>query len=268
MHRFTRRITKRTALLTLGLLAMLSAPLAMAAGEGRPLDGGARNPSSNPALDYTRETQIIADTSTYGTRQSNKSDNGGGAIYGCRSKAGGTPANNEPCLRVNNLSDGYAFEFQSSSGVLGGTITVGKGGDNVKPFTTNATGVATGLNADEVDGKSAEDLANADKLDGKDSADFAATGDLLFAAVTDSGTLGAKRGVDTAGLTDAAANTYTVTFAREVDTCSFTATQAGATATAQTFAVAPVAANKRQVTVDQQDDGALPGVGFFLQAVC
>jgi hypothetical protein len=264
MDRITRRITKRTALLTLGLLAMLSAPLAMAAGEGRPLDGGARNPSSNPALDYTRETQIIADTSTYGTRQSNKSDNGGGAIYGCRSKAGGTPANNEPCLRVNNLSDGYAFEFQSSNGVLGGTITVGKGGDNAKPFTTNATGVATGLNADEVDGKSAEDLANADKLDGKDSADFAAAGDLLFAAVDAAGKVTAGRGAASASYA-AGTNTYTVVFNRDVDKCSFTATQTGADASATTFAATPAAGNTKAVTVDESGATATP---FHLQVIC
>ena len=53
----------------------------------------------------------------------------------------------------NNLSKGLAFELQSTDGALGGTISVGNGGDNTKPFTTNATGVATGLNADRVDGK-------------------------------------------------------------------------------------------------------------------
>ena len=78
------------------LLAVCVAPFALAAGEGRPITGGARNPSSNASQSYTRETQIIANNSTYGTRQSNKSDNGGGAIYGCRSKVGGTPKGNEP----------------------------------------------------------------------------------------------------------------------------------------------------------------------------
>jgi len=36
---------------------------------------------------------------------------------------------------------------------------VGSGGDSKRPFTTNATGVATGLNADRVDGKSAAQIA-------------------------------------------------------------------------------------------------------------
>ena len=265
MDRFMRRITKRTVLLTLGLLAVVGAPLAMAAGEGRPINGGDRNPSANPALNYTSETQFIANTSTYGTRQSNKSDNGGGAIYGCRSKAGGTPAKNEPCLRATNLSDGYAFEFQTNSGVLGGTITVGRGGDNVKPFTTNATGVATGLNADEVDGKSAEDLANADKLDGKDSADFAAAGDLLFAAVNAAGAVTGGRGAASASYA-ASTNTYTVVFNRDVDKCSFTATANAADAgSVPTLAATATTANTKSVTVDESGTTATP---FHLQVIC
>src|SRR5882672_7440110 len=128
------------------LLAICIAPFALAAGENTPVKGGARNPSSNASQSYTRETQIIANNSTYGTRQSNKSDNGGGAIYGCRSGEGGSGKGNEPCLRASNIAKGYAFELESR-GTQGGTITVGNGGDATTPFTTNATGVATGLNA-------------------------------------------------------------------------------------------------------------------------
>ena len=87
------------------------------------LRGGARNPSSDARQAYTKETQIIANLSTYGTRQSNKSTNGGGAIYGCRSGAGGTPKGNEPCVRASNLEDGRAFEFDSNSGTEVGRIT-------------------------------------------------------------------------------------------------------------------------------------------------
>ena len=134
-------------------VALLVTPFAVAAGEGRPLDGGARNPSNNASQSYTRETQIIANTSTYGTRQSNKSTNGGGAIYGCRSAPGGTPANNEPCVRASNLSNGRAFEF-ATGGTEVGRIDVDRTRRRA-PFTTNATGVATGLNADQVDGQSA-----------------------------------------------------------------------------------------------------------------
>ena len=117
------------------LLAVCVAPFALAAGEGRPLNGGARNPSNNQSQSYTRETEIIANNATYGTRQSNKSNNGGGAIYGCRSAPG-----KEPCVRANNLNTGRAFEF-ATDGKEGGRITTQDA--TGAPFTTNATGVAT-----------------------------------------------------------------------------------------------------------------------------
>lgn len=156
-------------------LALLVTPLAVAqsgdggvqgratAGEGDPIIGGERNPSPNQALELNRETEIIAETAidTYGTRQSNKGA-GGGAIYGCRSTITSAnpfdPKTNTPCVRANNLSDGLAFQF-SADGPLGGAIEVGEGGgDGTKPFVTNATGVATGLNADRVDGLNAEQI--------------------------------------------------------------------------------------------------------------
>src|SRR2546421_9268001 len=167
------------------LLAVCVAPFALAAGEGRPLNGGARNPSNNQSQSYTRETEIIANNATHGTRQSNKSNNGGGAIYGCRSGEGGTPKGNRPCVRANNLSKGLAFEF-ATDGVVGGTLDVGNGGDTTKPFTTNATGVADGLNADRVDGKNASDIVS----------DVQASNP--FAQVSATGALGAQRGVTSA----------------------------------------------------------------------
>ena len=106
-------------------------------------------------LALNTETEIIADTTTYGTRQSNKKDgDGGGAIYGCRSNPG-----NEPCIRANNLKGGRSFEFVTI-GKEGGRIEVG-GDKTGAPLTTNATGVATGFNADKVDGKEAADFAPA-----------------------------------------------------------------------------------------------------------
>ena len=137
------------------LVALMVAPFAGAFGEGNNVRGGARNPSSDARRAYTKETEIIANLSTYGTRQSNKSTNGGGAVYGCRSAAGGTPKGNEPCVRASNLEAGRAFEFNSNSGTEVGAIT---GPATAAPFTTTATGVATGLNADKVDGKDATDL--------------------------------------------------------------------------------------------------------------
>ncbi len=120
----------------------------------------------------TDETEIIANEPAttnpkggFSTRQSNLSTTGGGAIYGCRSTVGGTAANppTNPCVRANNLSTGFAFEFNATSGESAGLITVGAGGDSRRPFTTNATGVATGLNADRVDGFDAAQIAGAAK---------------------------------------------------------------------------------------------------------
>jgi hypothetical protein len=148
----------RSVLLATGLLVLLLAPFGAAA-TGDALREGQRNGTA------TRETEIISRTDEtgrakggYATRQSNLSRSGGGAIYGCRA---GTGSNTNPCLRANNLENGLAFELNATKGDVGGTFTVGNGGDAKKPFTTNATGVATGLNADEVDGQSANEIADA-----------------------------------------------------------------------------------------------------------
>ena len=123
------------------LLVLAVSPFAVGA-TGDALREGKRNPSSGSS---TRETEIISKSKTYGTRQSNVgSGNGGGAIYGCRSNPG-----REPCIRSNNLESGRAFEFETDGDEAGRIITKSDAG---KPFTTNATGVATGLNADRLDG--------------------------------------------------------------------------------------------------------------------
>lgn len=194
-------------------VAILVAPFAVAQSSlnGSSVKGGARNPSADQRQAYTKETEIIADTSTYGTRQSNKSDNGGGAVYGCRSGLGGTEKNNEPCLRANNLQDGRAFEFASSgkNATEVGRITAQN--PNAAPLTTNAVGVAVGFNADQVDGKSATDIvSDAQSLN-------------RFAAVTTIGGLAAGRDAETAART--AAGTYLVTFKSDLSKCAYQATE-------------------------------------------
>ena len=146
---------------------VLVAPLAIA-DTGDNVREGVRNPSGGGAA--AKETQIIARTAkdTYGTRQSNLGD-GGGAIYGCRSAldassatAIGDPAKSTPCVRVNNLRAGKAFDFQTNTGRLIGVMQAGQNlttpRPEVAPFITNATGVAVGLNADRVDGLNAADI--------------------------------------------------------------------------------------------------------------
>ncbi len=171
----------RSVVLASAVLAVGISPFAVAA-TGDALREGVRNGTTN------RETEIISNIAAgrgekggYATRQSNLSTSGGGAVYGCRSGAGGTPSNQLPCIRANNLAAGRAFEFNAQNGLLGGSITVGNGGDSRKPFTTNATGVADGLNADRVDGLDAAQVVasarskaglDADTVDGLNSTEL------------------------------------------------------------------------------------------------
>jgi hypothetical protein len=190
------------------LVALMVAPFAGAFGEGNSVRGGARNPSPDARRAYTKETEIIANVNTYGTRQSNKSNNGGGAVYGCRSGDGGTPKGNEPCVRASNLTTGRAFEFNSNNGTEVGAIT---GPATAAPFTTTAKGVATGLNADQVDGKSADE--------------FTAAALAKYAKVSGAGALGDQRGATAAARS--ATGVYSVDFNADVSKCARTVSVTG-----------------------------------------
>jgi hypothetical protein len=190
------------------LVALLVAPFAGAFGEGNSVRGGARNPSPDSRRAYSKETQIIANVNTYGTRQSNKSNNGGGAVYGCRSATGGTPKGNEPCLRASNLTNGRAFEFNANGGTEVGAIT---GPATAAPFITTAKGVATGLNADEVDGKSADEIT--------------AAAQAKYANVSGVGALGDQRGATAAARS--ATGVYSVDFNADVSKCARTISVTG-----------------------------------------
>jgi hypothetical protein len=137
------------------LLALLVPTLALAA-NGDPMTAGGRTT-------FTKITRVLGDSTTYATQQSNlHAGDGGAARYGCRSSAA-----NEFCLLSKNTGGGGSFRFQSLNSLLGGSIEVnppsGKTAADAKPFTTNAHGVATGLNADQVDGMSADDIVKAAK---------------------------------------------------------------------------------------------------------
>ena len=226
------------------ILAIGIPSVAVGFGEGRDARLGKRNPSSGS---LTRETQIIANNGSYGTRQSNKRINdGGGAIYGCRSDA-----SHEPCVRANNLKTGRAFEF-ATKGATAGKIEVGD--TTGAPFTTNATGKVENLDSD--------------KLDGKDSAEFANAGDLGFAIVNADGTFVSGRGATASAKTGADTNTYTVTFNKDVSKCSFTANARGAQSLGGGFGVA-VGPQPTQVVVDEPDNaGGGEGRDFHLQVIC
>ncbi len=154
----------RSVVLATGMLVIGVSPFAIAA-TGDALREGKRNGTTRA------ETEIIGNLKSstgtkggYVTRQSNLSTSGGGAIYGCRSQAGGSaakPTPQNPCVRANNLSKGLAFEFNASNGDIVGAFTAGAGGDTKKPFVTNATGIATGLNADRLDGAHLSEILTA-----------------------------------------------------------------------------------------------------------
>jgi hypothetical protein len=237
----------RAAVATALILAIGVPATAMGFGEGRNLLLGKRNPSR---AGLSSETQIIADNTTYGTRQSNLRDgDGGGAIYGCRSNPG-----NEPCIRANNLKTGRAFEF-ATRGNEGGRIETGNAAG--APFTTNATGVATGLNADRVDGKEAADFAAATDLAATNAA-------FLDAQVGADGTLSANSRGATAAV-KGAGNTYTVTFNRDVSKCSYTVSNVGsAVAGAPLPGVQGTANQPNQVSVDF----GTTNTTFHLQVIC
>ncbi|HEX6389469.1 MAG TPA: hypothetical protein VFZ89_08480, partial [Solirubrobacteraceae bacterium] len=145
----------------------------------------------------------------------------------------------------------------------GGQITAA-GGDNAKPFTTNATGVATGLNADRVDSKSAEDIS-------KDAVTTVQNG-LRFAAVASDGTLGGKRGVTSS--TRTGEGRYSVVFTDDISSCAFSAVE---TDSVNAGAVGiSIGADKKTVSVVTRAGGGADGTGatapsdrpFHLTATC
>jgi len=243
------RFSGRAAVVCSLILAIGIPSVAMGFGEGRSLLLGKRNPGPNNSAALTSETQIIANNGTYGTRQSNKSSKGGGAIYGCRSAQGGSTTGNSPCIRSSNLANGRAFEFSANGGTEVGSIT--SGNVNAAPFTTNAKGVATGLNADQVDGKSAEDITKA----AHDDAVTTAQGLTSFAAVAADGTLGGKRGATAAART--AEGNYTVTFANDISACAIQVTES--TITNAGAAGAQLGDDKKTVSVRTRAGGGDDG---------
>lgn len=236
------------------VLAVLVAPFAVASGEGDPIEGGVRNPSANKSAALTRETQILTQNGTYGTRQSNKKrGDGGGAIYGCRSAPG-----REPCVRANNLSNGRAFEFETRSGTEGGFIEVGSGNPNANavPFNTNAAGRVANLNADRVDNLHADDII----AQAKD----------LWAVVAADGGLSRRNGATS--VSKPGTGEYAVVFGRDVTACAYNATL-GSTDAAEPAAgevgVAQQSGNASGVSVVTRDsDGTKADRPFHLTVNC
>ena len=231
-------------------LALVISPLAIAQQTG--LIGGKRNPRKGA---FRAETQVIANTSQFGMRYSNRARGvGGGALLGCRSAPGGSPQRQFPCMRASNVGSGLAFEI-ATRGSIGGTIRA-RGGNNAKPFTTNATGVATGLNAERVGSMTPAQLTGA--------AVAAVQATLPIARVSAAGGTITARGVS--GVTHPSTGTYTVAFQNAVNGCALTATQQGTNVGA---VGTQLAADNRTVTVTTRTPaGALADNAFDISAVC
>jgi hypothetical protein len=122
------------------VLALTVSPFAVAR-TGDFIREGKRNPSRGTAK---RQTRVVGSSKAYVVKVSNvRNSNGGGAVFTCRA----TPPR-EPCIQGANVKSGRAFKFVTD-GVEGGVIIASTPG--ARPFSTNATGVAAGLNADRVD---------------------------------------------------------------------------------------------------------------------
>jgi hypothetical protein len=100
----------------------------------------------------------LADAGAGERKASQRVKEQGATAYGCR-VAGLT---RKPCVRVSTLTTGRALDIVTK-GTVAARIEAGRGGDRAKPFTTNATGVATGLNADRVDGLDVQQIIAAAK---------------------------------------------------------------------------------------------------------
>jgi hypothetical protein len=242
-RRFAALGPGKWALATALVLVLGGGSYAMASGEGRSLVAGHRNPGSG---ELTHETSIIVKTSGYGTRQSNFNHGaGGGAIYGCRSNPG-----TQPCIRSNNLATGRAFEFATRGSEAG---FIEADGPNAKPFTTNATGVATGLNADRVDDMNASDIVAA-AATANPTAQVAASGDLTK-----------ERGVSGTVQHTSGSGKYVLTFTKDISACTPTATETDLT---DPGVVALAPQSSTTIEVDTHGGGSLADRPFNLVVTC
>jgi hypothetical protein len=271
-------LRRRHAVIAVGVCILVAVPVAFAAGEGRPFTIGKRNPTSGSV---TRESQVIANidkdqggsgknTGGFSTRQSNLSESGGGAIYGCRATAG-----NEACIASNNLANGDAFRFQvGTNAPEGGIIRFGtdlKTLVNKPPFVTNGTGVVANLNAQRVGSMTPQQIESAATTaahtDAVKTANAAVNTALSKAQVN--GTTG--NGSHLRGVTStsrASAGVYNVVFAHDVSSCAITATLRGPDAGSITTQPTPVGTDVNVFTYNAAAPPTATDGDFHITAIC
>jgi hypothetical protein len=231
--------TGRYAVLASVVIAVVAAPFAVAAGKG----------------------SFVAKDSRYTVLARNTSNGDGGALAAACTSNASTPNNaHEPCLNMVNKGTGYAAAFRTR-GVQGFRLQT-SGSGTATPFILdkNATGKVTYFNADQ--------------LDGKDSTDFnIERWGLIDGTTNPTPTIVRNKGITgVARTTGAPAGDYTVTFADDVNNCTFQVTPANAT-TARTVSAVPVSGQNKQVRVTVRDasgggTGALADDSFQIAAHC
>jgi hypothetical protein len=277
---------KRAVLASGVLVAAIAAPIALAAGSGSrtgagvndsraranahtaaseaPVRGGIHNP---PRGTYSRTTGVFANNNTWAARISNLGS-GGAVIDGCRS-----PSEGPSCVRVENLAGGLAFAFKST-GSKGGELLLGN--VNGAPFTTNAHGVATGLNANFLQGRQASEFQlagqsapNAEQLGGQPPQHYVNTQQLLFAdvgagpSIQNTSSPGASSVSQSVTSTS---NAYTVSFGSlNISKCAFTASPQGAALTSGALGVEASPSDPSAVIINAPAEFK---AGFDLQVVC
>ena len=181
--------------------------------------------------------QFVGDSARYVELARNtRTGDGGSTADACNSNTG-----NEACLNMVNKGTGWAASFRTR-GLTGFRLQT-SGSGTATPFLLdkNATGVVKYLNADTVDGKSADEI-----------------GHELFAQVTGTTAtpsaprLGNQNGAT--GVTRTAAGDYMVTFTNDVSHCTYQATSSDQTA-ARATAAAIDPSNPRQVRVTIRNAG-------------
>ncbi|MFL5846959.1 MAG: collagen-like protein [Solirubrobacteraceae bacterium] len=146
----------RWALLGTCVAAVVGAPFAVGqAIQRKSVIAGTRTPVTGHVL---TPTLLATQVETWGLDVVNESKRGGAAQLSCRAIFG---TRRNACLRTVNRANGLSFQFDFR-GAIGGLFRVGNDIDkpfpDARPFVTNATGVATGLNADRLDGFHAQDI--------------------------------------------------------------------------------------------------------------
>jgi hypothetical protein len=211
--------TGRYAVLGSVLVAVIASPFAVAATTG-----------SRVTSDDARYSFIARNT---------RAGDGGAAALACQSDTG---SGREPCLNMVNKGNGPAAAFRTR-GLTGFRLqTTGTGTATPFVLDPNATGQVKYLNADQIDGKSADEI-----------------GRELFARVNVNAdnTVAVSRGNGVAtqnAVTRVGEGDFRVTFANDVNNCSYQVTN-GDPDLARVGAADVVAGNNKQVRVTTRTVG-------------